>query len=582
MRAHSLAIVGVLAVALSSGCGAEVGRSSEALEDPGVLSSDGPCVLAAGASSCSVTLSWHAPEGPIDCLWLDSGGLFACDGPDASAVWPWTTTTPRVLILRSHPDWSQIFVTAPEVARITVYAVTAPPPPPPPPPPTTAQGTLSTTTCQLAVGASSCTVSLSWTAVNTPIACIWANGSLFACGSGSGVETWPYTSAQPLTMVLRAHTDWASLSPADPELARVVVAAQPAPVPNNPPTVSLISPVADGYAGHVGDAITVTATAADSDGSIQDVALLANGVVVAHAAAPYVFAWSPSTSGEYALAIRATDDRGASTTSAVHTAIVAELGLPSIPPTYGTAGQYFPLADSARRGSFRGISDPPGGPKLHYFSEPVATDTWYVYWPSDGWSDTLDRANVDAEEWQIRHGCAGNSDWIYVNAYHHRSTKGEGQWDVAITTTRALLDYGGHIYDITSVCPGGVGQPYVPLGVSGQPHRVRVWGGINQQQFYWEARFSYAAAITNPCWLGTGPTTRAALVFSEAWWDSNSGGTWFTGGSGGLGSDGKPSGVSVVMSRTASQGLGAGYAWDLFTLSTPVWHACSENLTPYP
>ena len=133
---------------------------------------------------------------------------------------------------------------------------------------------------------------------------------------------------------------------------------------------------------------------------------------------------------------------------------------------------------------------------------------------------------------------------------------------------------------MSAVCPGGVGQPYVPLNVSGQPVRIRVWGGISAQHFYWEARFSFVASVTNACWRGTGATSRPALGFSEAWWDDNGNG-WALGG-GALAPGGQPTGVGATMGRHAVQGQHAGYVWDLTTLTGPAWHACSEDFAPYP
>lgn len=85
---------------------------------------------------------------------------------------------------------------------------------------------------------------------------------------------------------------------------------------NLPPTISLTAPAA-GSNGTVGTPITLSATAADSDGSIAGVEFFENGVKIGatDTSAPYGLSWTPATAGTRTLSARATDDRGASTTS---------------------------------------------------------------------------------------------------------------------------------------------------------------------------------------------------------------------------------------------------------------------------
>lgn len=89
------------------------------------------------------------------------------------------------------------------------------------------------------------------------------------------------------------------------------------PVVNSLPTVALTAP-AGGSSGTVGVQITLSATAADSDGSISGVEFFDNGVKVGatDTSAPYSVIWTPGVTGSRSLTARATDDQGASTTSA--------------------------------------------------------------------------------------------------------------------------------------------------------------------------------------------------------------------------------------------------------------------------
>lgn len=99
--------------------------------------------------------------------------------------------------------------------------------------------------------------------------------------------------------------------------------------PDQPPTVSISSPQ-DGSGVALGATIPVTATAADSDGSVSRVDFYANGVSIGGTtAAPYSVQWSPAAVGTYTLTAVATDNVGTTTTSpAVHVAVVQD-----IPPT---------------------------------------------------------------------------------------------------------------------------------------------------------------------------------------------------------------------------------------------------------
>ena len=89
-------------------------------------------------------------------------------------------------------------------------------------------------------------------------------------------------------------------------------------VVNAPPTVSLTSP-SNGAVFTPPASMTITATASDSDGSVSGVSFFANGSFVGNGAftAPnqYSFTWNNVAAGNYNLTARATDDRGATTTS---------------------------------------------------------------------------------------------------------------------------------------------------------------------------------------------------------------------------------------------------------------------------
>ncbi|WP_329125558.1 cellulase family glycosylhydrolase [Streptomyces sp. NBC_01465] len=89
-----------------------------------------------------------------------------------------------------------------------------------------------------------------------------------------------------------------------------------APSENKPPSVNLTSPQ-DGASFEAPATIGLAATASDADGSVGRVEFLNGSTVIgSDTTAPYAFAWTNVTRGNYALSARAVDDDGATTTSA--------------------------------------------------------------------------------------------------------------------------------------------------------------------------------------------------------------------------------------------------------------------------
>ncbi|MFN6946841.1 MAG: DUF6055 domain-containing protein, partial [Cytophagaceae bacterium] len=91
---------------------------------------------------------------------------------------------------------------------------------------------------------------------------------------------------------------------------------------NVPPTVSLTAP-ANNASFTAPASITISANAADSDGTITNVQFY-NGTTLLHtdATAPYSFTWNNVAAGTYTITARATDNSGATTTSTARTIVV--------------------------------------------------------------------------------------------------------------------------------------------------------------------------------------------------------------------------------------------------------------------
>jgi fibronectin type 3 domain-containing protein len=87
-------------------------------------------------------------------------------------------------------------------------------------------------------------------------------------------------------------------------------------VSNAPPSVSISSP-AESASFTAPASITVTADATDNDGSIAQVDIYANNTLIGSTtSAPFSVTWNDVAAGSYALSAAATDNLGATTTSA--------------------------------------------------------------------------------------------------------------------------------------------------------------------------------------------------------------------------------------------------------------------------
>ncbi|MHA3770035.1 Ig-like domain-containing protein [Verrucomicrobiota bacterium sgz303538] len=108
-------------------------------------------------------------------------------------------------------------------------------------------------------------------------------------------------------------------------------------VPNNAPTIQLTSP-ANGTTATAPATFTLAATASDSDGFVTQVDFYSGNTAIGSAnSAPFEMTWSGVPAGTYTLTATATDDRGASTTSAPVNVTVAAAPMPPSVPTGLTA-----------------------------------------------------------------------------------------------------------------------------------------------------------------------------------------------------------------------------------------------------
>ncbi len=99
---------------------------------------------------------------------------------------------------------------------------------------------------------------------------------------------------------------------------------------NTAPTVSIASP-SEGATFTAPANITVTADAADIDGTVASVAFFANGAPIGtDTTSPFSAAWTNVAAGSHTLTAVATDNLGATTTS---TAVHVTVAVPNVPPS---------------------------------------------------------------------------------------------------------------------------------------------------------------------------------------------------------------------------------------------------------
>jgi hypothetical protein len=120
--------------------------------------------------------------------------------------------------------------------------------------------------------------------------------------------TWSGVGPGSYTLTARVTEDLGATATSAPSRITVVNA-------NVPPAVSLTFP-ADGASFPWKPTIAITATAADSDGTITKVEFLDGTKILGQdTTAPYSFTWRNVPVGTHVLIARATDNRGAATTS---------------------------------------------------------------------------------------------------------------------------------------------------------------------------------------------------------------------------------------------------------------------------
>ena len=153
------------------------------------------------------------------------------------------------------------------------------------------------------------------------------------------IGAWTPTALGTYTLSALATDNSGNVTTSAP--VSIIVAASAAP------TVNLTNPVSgSGYT--VGSGISITANAADSDGTISQVAFFVNGSILStDTTSPYASPnWTPGSTGVYTITAQATDNTGNVTTSLPVTVTIGANAAPTVALSSPTSGLNLSLGNN--------------------------------------------------------------------------------------------------------------------------------------------------------------------------------------------------------------------------------------------
>jgi N-acetylneuraminic acid mutarotase len=209
------------------------------------------------------------------------------------------------------------------------------------------------------------------------------SGSTISAFAGASGGAWTPVGTTTLALPNTVRVGLAVTSHAASKLTSATIdhaTVKAASTGNTPPTVTLTSP-ANAATYTAPASISLAASASDSDGTLANVEFFANGVSIGRVTSPpYTSSWSNVPAGSYTLVATATDDAGATTTSAPVSITVAN----PTPPTGSdeivmraaeqgvVLGGWAVTSDATAAGGARLQSPDAGAPKL---TTPLAAPT---------------------------------------------------------------------------------------------------------------------------------------------------------------------------------------------------------------
>ncbi|MFD2512318.1 Ig-like domain-containing protein [Pontibacter locisalis] len=126
-----------------------------------------------------------------------------------------------------------------------------------------------------------------------------------------------------------------------------LIGALNTPPTNQPPQVTVSSPV-DNASVALGEALTIGAFASDLEGTVANVEFYVEGSKIGEdLTSPYAYSWTPTSVGVFNLTAKATDNTGATTTSAiVKVNVVSAAPTDQTPPSVVSIDRYSPATST--------------------------------------------------------------------------------------------------------------------------------------------------------------------------------------------------------------------------------------------
>ncbi len=152
------------------------------------------------------------------------------------------------------------------------------------------------------------------------------------------------------------------------------------------------------------------------------------------------------------------------------------------------------------------------------------------------WQPGRIRWGESVEHHGVRH--CGGEDWYWLEGYSPVGSLEAlpssvlPRWPVETVRAEWINVDAGTLEDVTGLCRSSAllqanGQPYLPNLLPSSGHfRIRVWGWVwtvsaRERRWYWQADLTFGLSVFNPCWQGSGSSTRRAFEMREVWWDDN-------------------------------------------------------------
>lgn len=310
---------------------------------------------------------------------------------------------------------------------------------------------------------------------------------------------------------------------------------------NNPPTVSLTSP-ANGAQFDQGTDITISAAASDNDGVVAKVEFLVDGIKIGESTGPsFDMVWSGAAPGSHALTAVATDEDGATRTSAAVNISVNALSTNQPPavsltqPSDGASfafGSLISIAASANDpdGSIASVEFFAGASSIGTVSSAPFTITWSQAPLGSSVITAVATDNAGAKATSAARTVTVVQSNAGGSVTLQRGTMPTAQvWDTYLSTYHKTLNFGAatRLQDQQSLYPSLLRFAIFQSEGGPVPNGAQITSAVLSVYKYSSYNMNYALQRMLQDWSESGATWNQRLP----------GVSWAAGGAGGLGSD---------------------------------------------